>query len=260
LFEKLIYIFFENSDDQGQVLEFQEQVLDILQSYFRNAATYFPDAAAAGTTTYFSRVGMGFIFGSALEVYKLKPTSPLFSRHANLLQSLASGLRGLCEGSIGGSTPDYLFFASFTYVRWLFNLGSDIITTETGRDLILSILQYRNRVNPLNYIQDTLYNPNDCGWKYDDHWRNFVMRAGRLGIVVPPPASAPQPRLPTLAFAESQGQPPSGDVVVEVLHEHEPSIPSSTTDEDRRQRIESGPGAISMVESWEFSGMDIWAN
>jgi len=75
----------------------QEQLLDILQSYFRNAASYHPDEGDAGSTTYFSRIGMSFILRSANAVSKVKLTSPLFSQHVNLLQSLASGLRNFHE-------------------------------------------------------------------------------------------------------------------------------------------------------------------
>jgi len=45
-----------------ELLDGQEQLLDIVQSYFRNAATYYPVAADAGCTTYFSEVGMDFIY------------------------------------------------------------------------------------------------------------------------------------------------------------------------------------------------------
>jgi len=81
-----MYIILELLDGQ------HEQLLDILQSYFRHAATYNPDTADAGCTTYFSKVGIDFIFQSAYAASKLKPTSPLFSRHVNVLQSLASDL------------------------------------------------------------------------------------------------------------------------------------------------------------------------
>jgi len=136
-----MYIIFELLDEQ-------EQLLDILQSYFRHAATYKPDTADAGCTTYFSNVGMDFIFQSAYAASKLKPTSPPFSRHVNVLQSLASDLRDLHEDPEAGPSPDYLFFASFTYAYRLLSWDSDMIATETDRDLILAILQYRERVIP----------------------------------------------------------------------------------------------------------------
>jgi len=101
-----MYIILELLDDH------QEQLLDILRSYFRHAATYYPVAADAGCTTYFSQVGMNFIYRSAHAVSELKPTSPLFSPHVNILQSLASDLRGLHEDPEAGPSLDYLFFAS----------------------------------------------------------------------------------------------------------------------------------------------------
>jgi len=62
------------------ILEFldrQDQILDILQSYFRHAATYNPDTADASCTTYFSKAGMDFIYDLASIASKLEPTSPL---------------------------------------------------------------------------------------------------------------------------------------------------------------------------------------
>ena len=62
-----------------EFLDRQDQILDILQSYFRHAATYNPDTADAGCTTYFSKAGMDFIYDLASIASKLEPTSPLFS-------------------------------------------------------------------------------------------------------------------------------------------------------------------------------------
>src|SRR6188768_1088060 len=104
-----MYIILELLDGQ------QEQLLDILQSYFRHAATYNPDTADAGCTTYFCKVGMDFIYESARAASRLKPTSPLFSRDVNVLQSLASDLRDLHDDPEARPSPDYLFFASFAY-------------------------------------------------------------------------------------------------------------------------------------------------
>jgi len=213
-----------------ELLDGQEQLLDILQSYFRHAGTYNPDTADAGCTTYFSKVGMDFVFQSAHAVCKLKPTSPLISRHVNVLQSLASYLRY----PEAGPSPAYLFFASFTYVFWLLARGSDTITTETGRDLILAILQYRARVIPLKDFEDGFYNLNYYGWTFDDNWSNFVGRARALGIVVPSLAQEPPADLLSLKSAEIQPEPdhPSGDAVVEVLHDHRTSTHSSSKADD----------------------------
>jgi len=210
----------------------QEQLHDILQSYFRHAATYNPDTTDAGCTTYFSKVGIEFVFESAMAPSTLKPTSPLFSPHVNVLQSLASDLRDLHEDPEAGPSPDYLFFASFTYVRGLLFWGSDIITTETGRDLILAILQYNDRVIPRKDIEDEFYN--SYGWKFDNHWSRFVDKARELGILVPPLAQEAPAVLPPLESAEIQTEPdhPSGDAVVEVWHGHHSSIRSSSKIDD----------------------------
>jgi len=217
-----------------ELLDGQEQLLDILQSYFRHAATYYPNAADAGCTTYFSRVGMNFIVKLASVVSEVKPTSPHFSQHVNLLQSLASDLRDLHEDPEAGPSPDYLFFTSFTYVFWLLFRESDTITTETGRDLILAILQYRERVNPGKDFEDGFYNLNIYGWKFDDHWSYFVNKARALGIAIALPSQEPPGDLPQLESAEIQEElnHPSGDVVVEVLHDHHPSIRSSSKMDD----------------------------
>jgi len=213
-----------------ELLDGQEQHLDILQSYFRHAATYNPDTAAAGCTTYFSNVGIDFIFESAKAASKLEPTSPLFSPHVNVLQSLASGLRDLHENPEAGPSPDYLFFASFAYAHWLLFFRSDIVTTETGRDLILAILQYRERIIPRKDFEEGFYNLNYFEWKFENTWSNFVDKARALGIVIPPLAQEPPADLPPLEYAEIQEEPdhPSGDAVVEVLHDHHASIRSSS--------------------------------
>jgi len=217
-----------------QLLDGQEQLLDILQSYFRHATTYNPGTADAGCTTYFSKVGIDFIFQSTLAASTLKPTSPLFSRHVNVLQSLASDLRDLHEDPEAGPSPDYLFFASFTYVRGLLFWDSDTIVTETGRDLILAILQYRERVVPRKDLEDGFYNSNIKRQTFDGAWSNFFNKARALGIVVPPLAQEPPADLPLLQSAEIQTEPghPSGDAVVEVLHDHASVHSSSKTDDE----------------------------
>jgi len=218
-----------------ELLDGQEQLLDILQSYFRHAAAYKPNTADAGCTTYFSKVGIDLNFHLAWAASKLKPTSPLFSRHGNVLQSLASDLRGLHEDPEAGPSPDYLFFASFAYAHWLLFFHSDIITTETGRDLILAMLQYRERVIPRKDSEERFYNLNYNGLKFDRDWCYFVDKARALDILVPPLAQEPPADLPALESAEIQPEPdhPSGDAVVEVLHDHHASIRSSSkTDDD----------------------------
>ena len=216
------------------LLDGQEQLLDILQSYFRNASMYYPDLADAGSTTYLSRVGMDFIRESAYAMFYLEPTPPLFSRHVNILQALASGLRDLDEDPEAGPSPDYLFFASFTYAHWLLNCKSDTITTKTGRDLILAILQYRERVILRKDFEDGFYNLNDYRWTFDRGWSDFVDKAIALGIVIPPLAQEPVADLPPLEYAEIQEEPdhPSGDAVVEVLHDSHASIHSSSKADD----------------------------
>jgi len=212
-------------------LDGQEQLLDILRSYFHNAATYSPDAADAGST-YFSRVGMNFIIKSAFIMCKLNPTSPLFSQHVTFLQSLSSHLRNLPNDSAVSSSPDYMFFASFPYVYRLLYRESNAITTETGRDLILAILEYRERVILRKDIEDAFYNSGNDKSMFDTHWSFFVNRSRKLGIMAPPPAQEPSVDHVPFKSAAIQEEPghPSGDAVVEFLHNHRASIPSSTVD------------------------------
>jgi len=164
----------------------------------------------------------------------LKPTSPFFSPHVNVLQSLASDLRVVHEDPEAGHSPDYLFFASFAYAYRLFIKEPDTITTEIGRDLILAILQYRERVIPRKDFEEGFYNLDIYQWKFDNHWSEFVDNARALGIVVPPLAHEPPADLPPLQSAEIQEEPdhPSGDAVVEVSHGHHSSIRSSSKIED----------------------------
>ena len=217
-----------------ELLDGQEQLLDILQSYFRHAAAYKPNTADAGCTTYFSKVGMDFILQLIWAASKLKPTSPLFSRHGNVLQSLASDLRDIHEDPEAGPSLDYLFFASFTYANRLLLWDSDMITTETGRDLILAILQYRGHIIPRKDFEDGFYNSSYPGWTFDNDWSSFVDRARVLGIVVPSLAQEPPADLPPLESTEIHEKPdhPSGDAVVEVSHGHHSSIRSSSKIDD----------------------------
>ena len=217
-----------------ELLDGQEQHLDILQSYFRHAATYNPDTADAGCTTYFSEVGRDFCSILASAVSTLTPTSPLFSPHVNVLQSLASDLRDLHGDPETGPSPDYLFFASFVYANWLLARESDTITTETGRDLILAILQYRERVIPRKDLEDRFYNFDSDVGTFDDDWFEFVDKARALGIIVPPLAQEAPADLPPLESAEMQEEldHPSGDAVVEVSHGHHSSIRSSKIDDE----------------------------
>ena len=216
-----------------ELLDGQDQLLDILQSYFRHATTYNPDTADAGCTTYFSKVGMDFIFRLARAVSKLNPTSPLFSRHTNVLQFLASDLRDRHEDPEAGPSPDYLFFASFAYAYWLLARGSDTITTETGRDLILAILQYREHIIPRKDIEGRFYNTSTFRGTFDIDWADFVDHARKPGIVFPPPAQEPAADLPPLE-SRIQGEPDhlSGDAVVEVLHDSHASIRSTSETDD----------------------------
>jgi len=212
------------------LLDRQDQLLDILQSYFHHAATYNPDPADAGCTTYFSEFGMDFIYNFASVGSKLKPTSSVFSRHGNVLQSLASDLRH----AEAGPSPDYLFFASFTYVFLLLLRESDTITTETGRDLILAISQYRERVIPRKDLEAGFWNLNRHGRTFDNGWSDFVGMARALGIIVPPIAQESPPDLPSLESAEIQEEPDhtSGDAIVEVLQDCYASIRSSSRTDD----------------------------
>jgi len=177
---------------------------------------------------------MDFIYKTAKAASKLKSTSPLFSRHINVLQSLASDLRGLHEDTEAGPSSDYLFFASFAYASQFLVLETDTITTETARDLILAILQYRERVIPRKDFEDGFYNMNPDEQKFDHEWSEFVDNARVLGIVVPSLAQEPLADLPSLESAEIQEEPdhPSGDAVVEVLHDCHASIRSTSKTDD----------------------------
>jgi len=204
------------------LLDGQEQLLGILQSYFRNAATYDPDVADAGSTTYFSAVGMCFVYKSAKAMCRLKPTSHLFSQHNNLLQSSASRLRDVHEDPETGPLPDYLFFVSFTYAYRHLLHRSDTITTKTGRDFILAILQYRDRVIPRKSIEVGFFN--SYGWVFDDEWPCFVDRARKYGIVVTPVAEEPLEDLtPPKCANNHETDHLSSDVVVTILRDHDAS-------------------------------------
>ena len=106
--------------------------------------------------------------------------------------------------------------------------------TETGRDLILAILQYRERIIPRKDLEDGFFTSNIYGQKFDDDWSEFVDKARALGIVVPSLAQEPPAALQPLESAEIQEEPdhPSGDAVVEVLHDCHASIRSASKTDD----------------------------
>ena len=171
---------------------------------------------------------MDFIDESARAVSSLKSTSPLFSQHVNLLQSVASRLRDLHDDPEAGPSPDYLFFASFAYVYRLLICKSGTITTEAARNLILAISQYRERVALRKDIEDGFYNSFHDDWTFDKHWFFFANRAKALGIVVPSPAQEPPAEC---ALIQDESDHPSCDAVVEVLHDHHASRSSLKTDD-----------------------------
>ena len=198
--------------------EGHEELLNILQDYFRNAAIYHPQPDDAGNTTYFSLVGADFVFESAFALHQLQPTSPLFSQHENLLQSLATSLQDIHDDLAAHSPPDYLFFASLIYVGWLLSCYPvpEVIKTDIGRNLILVILQYHARFTRLRTdIKEDFY---DTLGDFEQDWPDFVKLAEELGVVLPPPGVQP-PTYPTpLEGAEIQEEPRqlSGDAIVDV--------------------------------------------
>ena len=197
----------------------QEQLLDILDHYFYNAAKYHPKPDDAGKTTYFSRVGKDFLIRSAQALHKLQPTSPHFSQHKNLLQSLVASLQDIHDDLAAHPPPDYLFFASFIYVFWFLCSGPDdeILKTDIGQDLILTILQYHAYVAPLRKdIEEGFYDVFAFSFAHD--WPIFVERAMKLGIVLPASAvqlatnSPPLGRIGTLEESRQL----SGDTIVDI--------------------------------------------
>jgi len=169
---------------------------------------------------------MNFIRESCSELSELKPTSAMFSRHDKLLQSLVAGLQIHHGDPEAGPSPDYLFFASFAYVYWLLVFESDTITTETGRDLILAILQYRERVIPGKDLKEHFYNSYG---RFDNDWLSFINYATELGMVVPPTAQETPADLTSLDSAEIQERSRlAGDAVVKVLDNNHAFIWSSS--------------------------------
>jgi len=198
-----------------ECIEGQEQLLDILSNYFRNAATYHPKPEDAGESTYFSFVGASFIFQSALSLPNLKPTSPLFSRYEGLLQSLTTSLQDLPDDLTAHPPPDYLFFASLIYALrpLIFGSNEEIIKTDACQNLILSILQYRARVPQFRKdIEENFY---DTIATFENDWPDFVRRANELGVMLPPPATPPSdpPPLEGTEIQEKTRQ-PSGDAII----------------------------------------------
>ena len=168
----------------------QEQILDVLISYFDNAAAHHPKPDEAGANTYFSPVTVSFVYESAWALIDLEPTSPLFSRHNSLLQNLATRLRNLPEDLTTSPPPDYLFFASFTYGYRLLNWNSGLIKTETGRDFIVALLQYRVHIpQPRKDIEVEFCNPGNMLPTLN--WSQFVEKAGASGVVLSQLAEEP---------------------------------------------------------------------
>jgi len=218
----------------------QEQLLNILDHYFHNAAKYHPEPDDAGKTTYFSRVGKDFLIRSAQALHKLQPTSPHFSQHTNLLQSLMTSLQDLHDDLAAHPPPDYLFFASFIYVFWFLCSGPDdeILKTDIGQDLILTILQYREYVALLRKdIEEGFYDI--FGFSFAHDWLEFVERARKLGI-----------QLPTSAVQLATNSPPLGGIGI--LEESRQL--SSDTIVDIRGEEWYLQDDVSAHSSWEMDG------
>ena len=206
-------------------IEDQEKLLDILGSYFRNAAKYYPKPEDTGKTTYFSGVGMDFIFRSAVALVELQPASPLFSRHEDLLQSLATSLQDLHKNPATHSPPDYFFFALLLYVFCLLRFGSDeeVFRNEIGQNLILAILQYHAHAPQLRRdVEEGFYNA-VYGFTFQQDWPIFVQRAKKLGVTTVSPPGAPLPTDPpsqALKYGEIQEETrhglSSGDAIVNI--------------------------------------------
>ena len=196
-------------------LDFQEQILDILIRYFDNATTYHPEPDEAGTTTYFSTVTADFVYKSTRALRNLEHTPPLFSRHSNLLQNLATRLRDLPDDLTAHLPPDRLFFSSLINGHYLLKMNSEIIKTETGRDFILALLYYRARIpQPRKDIEIKL-----CDSEYFSiNWSKFVEDAGVRGLVLPQPTGEPPAEFTTVRGAEitEEASRPGSDATIDV--------------------------------------------
>jgi len=190
-----------------------EQLLDILKSYFRKAAKYHPKPEDAGKTTYLSEVGADFILESAYALYKLQPSSPLFSQHEDLLQFLTTRLQDIYDDLAAHPAPSYLFFAPSIYVDWFLRTWRvpEIIKTDMARNLILAILRYHVRITQLQ-INTGLYDTIGFGLRYDG-WPRFVRYAEELGVMLPPPAEQPPPPLEGAEIQEN----PASHLVIPLL-------------------------------------------
>jgi len=193
-------------------------LLIILKSYFRNAAKYYPKPEDARKTTYFSPIGWDFIHFSTFAIYKLQPTSPLFSQHENLLQSLTTSLQDLHDDLAARPPPDYLFFASLLYVLFLIRFGAheEMFRTDIGQNLILAILQYHTQVIQLRKdIEEEFYNTNGT---FEQDWPEFVRLSKDYGVVLPVPAAPPPTDFSLFEGANTQEGPfqPSADAIVDV--------------------------------------------
>jgi len=148
-------------------------------------------------------------------LFKLQPTSPLFSQHENILQSLTTSIQDLHDDLAAHPPPDYLFFASLTYVYrllfWNRDIDAKIIKTDIRQNLILAILQYHAHATQLRtVIKEGFYNT--CG-NFEEDWLEFVQAAEKLGVVLPPPGVQP-PTDPSPLQEEPHQR--AGDAIVEV--------------------------------------------
>jgi len=199
------------------VLDFHIQLLDILRGYFRHDALYHPNTANLESSTYLSSAVGHFLYACADLLPRLKPTSYIFSRHQDLLQSLASGLGSTHTGVETDLPPDHLFFSTLIYVTRLLNQGSETVTTETGRELILAILQYRSRFYPRDDIMEMMSTWIEDPPAFDHVWSDFVGYARELGIVLPAIAEEQTTDLtPECVEVKEEPQHPLGDAVVDV--------------------------------------------
>jgi len=156
-------------------LDYQEQVLYIVQQFFCAASTYHPNPEEMQTTTY-SCFGRNDFFDTAAIIVSTTTSSALISQHDTILQYLTCTLQRLSDDITSQPMPDYLFFVSLVYVSKLLNLDSDPIKTEASRDLIHTVFQYQNHVALNSKIwADIWMNRSSPSWP--TYWDAFALRA-----------------------------------------------------------------------------------
>jgi len=155
----------------------EAQFMHIIEQIFGHASQHRPKSTDIGADTFYSLSGYSFLEHVADILASVPPSSPLFSQHLRLLQSIT---HAICANA---NTPEssglnYLLFSSRVYTGRLLFHHSEVIRTEIGHDLLSAVLRHSQRLPAHDEeLHDSL---GISDWK----WERFLKMTHDSGVVL----------------------------------------------------------------------------